>query len=214
MSLIRWEKNKYEMMGRLHVNYRGMIGNVELCTVDKYPRRKDYFYCSMSIRDILGWDCPHTKTPKQLMRLIEERYAAWLKEAGIIPFTEDLANEVIGRIDMTAFEEGGSEEDEKLRAWIEDLYPSIREHREDGEYKDWLWAVRVEADPRVKGARKKLDAMGHSDERKWQKALDDMFAAKGVVLKELMAKDQKPLKAEWKKDKDWRHRIAIEEGRA
>jgi len=210
-NLIRWEEKKKDILG--YPYYIGWSGKVRLCSIYRQAEGKGFFldphaFPEPESENSYVFKKKKGETAEELMVGVNFTWFKWLQRAGIVPFTEDLANEVIARIEQTSFEEGESKEDKELRAWVEGHFPAIKEHREDKEYKDWLWAIKVEADPRVKKARAKTqgnDPSGDPDPR-WT-AIDKMFAVKGEVLKELMAKDQEPLKAEWKKDKNWRQRV-------
>jgi hypothetical protein len=207
-NLIRWEEKKKDVLG--YPYYVGWSGKIRLCSVYRQAEGKGFFlepeaFPQPESEDSYIFKGRHTmraETANELMVRANFTWFKWLQKAGIVPFTESLANEVIARIEQTAFEEGGNKEDENLRAWIEGLFPAIRGHREDKEYGDWLWAIKVEADPRVKKARAATERNDPSGDPvpRWD-SIDEMMAVKRTVLHELLAMDQETLKAEWRKEK-------------
>ena len=221
-NLIRWEEKKKDILG--YPYYIGWSGKVRLCSVYRQAEGKGFFlepeaFPQPESEDSYIFKGRHAirgKTAEELMVGASFTWFKWLQKAGIVPFTESLANEVIARIEQTAFEEGGNKEDEELRAWIEGLFPTIKEHREDKEYKDWLWAVKVEQDNRVKLARigtERNDPSGDPVPR-WA-AIDELMEVKKKVFNEILAKDKESslLRGEWRGDPDWQRRVAIQEGR-
>ena len=120
--------------------------------------------------------------------------------------TEKLARYIIVLQSVYHLEVGLGEDDYEIRNQLEAEFPVLKREREQDEFNQWLWATKVEQDPRVKEIRERLDAgfecklYHYSEERKLlreeQEALirllDEM---KAKVQEELLECDD--LRSEW-----------------
>lgn len=198
--MIRWEEGKNPLNNSY---FKGFSGEISLFTIfasadpQVDPLHRYYMHSYVVTSDLL-----YAETPEELKEAAENLWTVWLKKAGIIPLTQDLVEEVIKRIELTAFEEGPSEDDEALRAEIEVAFPAIKERREDKEFNDWLWSEKAEQDPRVEAARNKLALPYYKIKNRGDELINNLMEVKKTVKEELEAGDQESLRNEWRSYQD------------
>ena len=90
-------------------------------------------------------------TIENIVRLAGDK--AWRIHRKSIELDEKLAGYVIGLQDIAELERGLSDTDLEIRKQLELEFPRLREEREQGEFRHWLWAVRTEEEQDVIDAR-------------------------------------------------------------
>lgn len=110
--------------------------------------------------------------------------------------TEKLARYIIALQSVYDLEVGLGEDDYAIRNQLEAEFPVLKEEREQDELHRWLWAVKVEQDPRVKEIRELLDA-GFKCKPEYRteeyKLLREHWDVAGYLLQEMKAKVQEEL---------------------
>jgi hypothetical protein len=130
---------------------------------------------------------PYVKTAIEAMEMADQRWATWLKEAEIVPLTREMAEQIVETYDK------------ELRGVIEGAFPYIKENRETREFRDWLWQVKVERDPRVEAAKREMGRPYSDVKGRGSELIDAYVAAKNTVMAELTAGDMEALRIEWRK---------------
>lgn len=106
---------------------------------------------------------------------------------------EEEARILLGAIECAAFEQGFNWKEDPLVKRIFQHFPSIEKQIIKKEHREHLWSVVVEQDPRVLAVRTLIKNLPknyspeNSDKR--NKLTDELFRVKGIVMKELQAKE-------------------------
>ena len=91
--------------------------------------------------------------------------------------TEKLARHIIWLCGVAEGETGESEDE--LRHHLEEAFPVLKQEREEREFDDWLWSIRVENEADVKEARFLLGEDIPFEEVYYAENMPGQFAAGG-----------------------------------